>query len=167
MFGSLEEDSFLSQKVRIKKKFFNEEINLYHFFHHITKIYPVNIIVCNEFIFFLVKNEDFFNVKIFLTKLRALLKDKKILVIRSETTLIKLLFSFFPDTYIHDIALHIVESTAEILITIYFIIYEDRGIAVGRGGKYIKVINYIFENYIVLEESDKNPIKISCDIVNL
>ena len=167
MNSSLEENSFLSQKVRIKKKFFNKEINLYHFFHHITKIYPVNIIVSNEFIFFLVKNEDYFNVKRFLTKLRALLKEKKIIVIRSETTLIKLLFSFFPDTYIHDIALHIVESKAEILITIYFILYEDRGIAVGRGGKYIKVINYIFENYVILEEFDKNPIKISCEIINL
>ena len=87
MYGSLEEDSFLSQKVRIKKKFYNKEINLYHFFHQITKTYPENIIVSNEFIFFLVKNEDFFNVKRFLTKLRAILKDKKILVIRSETTL--------------------------------------------------------------------------------
>ena len=167
MYGSLEEDSFLSQKVRIKKKFFNEEINLYHFFHHITKIYPVNIIVCNEFIFFFVKNEDYFDTRRFLTKIRAKLRDKKILVIRSETTLIKLLFSFFPDTYIHDIAIHIVESTSEIQITIYFILYEDRGIAVGRGGKYIKLINYIFENYVVLEEFDKNPIKISCDIINL
>jgi len=167
MFGSLEEDSFLSQKVRIKKKFFNEEINLYHFFHHITKIYPVNIIVCDEFIFFFVKNEDYFNIKRFLIKIRAKLKNKKILFIRSETTLIKLLFSFFPDTYIHDIAIHIVESTAEILITIYFLLYEDRGIAVGRGGKYIKVINQIFEDYVVLEKFYKNPIKISCDTIHL
>ena len=166
MVRLLEEKSFLFQNVKIKKVFSNKEIHLHHFFNQTTKIFAENVIVRNQFIFFFVKNEDYFKAKRFLKKLRTLLTDKKVLIIRSETTLINLLFSFFPDTYIHDINLDVEENTRNRLIRVIFIFYEDRGIAVGRSGDYINVVNNIFENYITLERFE-NPLKIKCDIIDL
>ncbi|TFG24297.1 MAG: hypothetical protein EU529_04790 [Promethearchaeota archaeon] len=166
MDSLLEEKSFLTQKVKIKKKYSNKEIQLHHFFHQKTKIFPENVIIHNQFIFFFVKSEDYFKAKRLLKNLRTQLIDKKILIIRSETTLIKLLFSFFPDTYIHDITLSIVENTGKRLVKIIFLFYEDRGIAVGRSGDYINLVNKIFENYITLEKFNTS-IEIKCEIIEL
>ena len=161
-----EEKSFLTQKVKIKKKYSNKEITYHHFFHQKTNIYPDNVIILHQFIFFFVKSEDYFKAKRLLKTLRTQLIDKKILIIRSETTLIKLLFSFFPDTYIHDITLNNAENTGKRLVKIIFLFYEDRGIAIGRSGDYINIVNNIFENFITLEKFD-NQIEIKCDIVDL
>ncbi len=166
MDSLLEERSFLTQKVKIKKKYSNKEIQFHHFFHQNTKIFPENVIIHNQFIFFFVKSEDYFKAKRVLKTLRTQLIDKKILIIRSETTLIKLLFSFFPDTYIHDITLNVVENTGKRLVKIIFLFYEDRGIAIGRSGDYINVINYLFKKYIILEKFNTS-IEIKCEIIDL
>jgi len=76
-----------------------------------------------------------------------------------------LLFSLFPDTYIHDVLLGIKDDGAR-LITIFFYFYEDRGIAIGRNGTYIKIINRIFDEYVYLENYN-TPIEIKCDAINL
>ena len=87
------------------------------------------------------------------------------MIINSESTLLRLLFSLFPDTYIHDIIVNINENETRV-ITIIFYFYEDRGIAVGRKGGYIKIINQMFDNFIILEKNDM-PLKIKCEIANL
>ena len=89
---------------------------------------------------------------------------QKVLIIKSESTLIRLLFSLFPDTYIHDIIVDIKNGTR--LITILFYFFEDRGIAIGRNGTYIKIINRIFDEYVYLENYN-TPIEIKCDAINL
>ena len=86
------------------------------------------------------------------------------MIIKTESTLIRLLFSLFPDTYIHDIELNTDEYGRKV-ITIIFYFYEDRGIAVGRGGTYIKIINGIFDEYINLENSN-SLIKIRCIFID-
>lgn len=87
------------------------------------------------------------------------------MIIKSESSLIRLLFSLFPDTYIHDVIVDINESGTRV-ITILFYFYKDRGIAIGRNGTYIKIINRIFNDYIFLENYN-TPIEIKCDAINL
>ena len=163
--GFREEGFFLSEKIYIKKRFTNSEIFLYHYFYRKTNIYPENVIIIKNFIFFFVSNKDYFDAKISLNLMRKELK-KKILIIRKENNLIKLLFSFFPDPYIHDIKVGWNIYSKKRIINICFLSFEERGIAVGRSGEYIKSINEIFKKYIKLENSNI-PIKISCELVQL
>ena len=159
MITTINEKHFLTQKVIMKKKYTNKEIKLYHFFHEKTYIYPCHVISHRNFVFFFVKNSDYFKAK----KLRNSLRKGshyKILIIRAENTLIRLLFGLFPDTYIHDITIDS-NSTNKIVITLFFIFYKDRGIAIGRGGEYIIAVNEIFEKYIILKDFDI-PIQIQC-----
>ena len=91
---------------------------------------------------------------------------KIVILIRAENNLIKLLFGFFPDPYIHDIKIEINEKKIK-TITICFISFEERGIAIGRSGDYIKAVNEIFEKYIVLEKKEIPFSKIKCELVSL
>ena len=113
------------------------------------------------------KNEDYFKVKLSLRSIRKNLRDKKILIIRAEQILIKLLFSFFPDTYIHDIKLDFNEKNFEKIITLGFLSFEERGIAIGRNGDYIKSVNEIFQKHVEFEDSlhDGFKIKIQCEFI--
>lgn len=165
MISITESNSFFSKKVNIKKKFYNKELYLLQYFRQKTKIYPENVIVLRNFIFFFVKNENYFKAKRYLKAIRKQLRSK-ILIIRAENTLIKLLFSFFPDLYIHDIKLDIIEkNNGRTIINVCFLTYEERGIAIGRNGDYIKAINVIFEKYIT-SENDRFPILIKCEIID-
>jgi hypothetical protein len=97
MSNSLVDYLYFSQIVNIKKKFFNAELKFFKFFFEITKIVPVFVIIRNPFVFYFVKPRDFFMAKFFLRKLRYKLQGKKISIIRAETTLLRLVFSFFDD----------------------------------------------------------------------
>jgi len=112
-----------------------------------------------------VKNQDYFKAKLHLGSFRRNL-GSKVLIIRAEKTLIRLLFGFFPDLYIHDIVSRINKYTGTINVTIYFISFEERGIAIGRNGEYIKAVNNIFEKYITFEK-DIDSIKIKCEFFRL
>ena len=164
MISSFKVKTFLTQKLTIKKKFSNQEIKLYQFFFRITEIYPDNVLFLPPYIFFFIEPEYYFKAKRFLKSIRTKLLNKKVMIINSESTLLRLLFSLFPDTYIHDIIVNINENETRV-ITIIFYFYEDRGIAVGRKGNYIKVINQMFDNFINLEKNDM-PLKIKCEIAN-
>jgi len=113
---------FLSQKIRIKKKYNNKELKLYQYFYKKTKFFPEYIVVLNQFIFIFVNNAIYFEAKLYLNSIRKQL-EKKVVMIRAENTLIKLLFSFFPDPYIHDIKIEINEENGKKIktITIYFL----------------------------------------------
>ena len=172
MYSSLEEELFFSQKVIIQKKYTNLELKLLHFFHEKTKIYAENIIIIKNFILFFVRNDIYFKAKVFLSSLRKQFNSKKILIIRVENTLITLLFSFFPDPYINNVKLEINKKTGENLINLSFISFEERGIAIGRSGEYIKAVNEIFKNNVSFEkyatfEKYKIPLKIKCEFIPL
>ena len=156
---------FFSQIIKIKKKYSNTEFNLHQYLYKKSKVHPENIIVLNQFIFFFIKNEDYFKAKLFLNSIRKELQ-RKILLIRAENSLIKLLFGFFPDPYIHDIKIETNEKKIK-TIKICFISFEERGIAIGRSGDYIKAVNEIFERYIVFEKKEIPFSKIKCELVNL
>ena len=161
----IEDKTFFSQIIKIKKKYSNTEFNLHQYFYKKTKLHPENIIIINQFIFFFIKNEDYFKAKLFLNSIRKQL-EKKILLIRAENNLIKLLFGFFPDPYIHDIKIEINEKKIK-TITICFISFEERGIAIGRSGDYIKAVNEIFEKYIIFEKKEIPFSKIKCELVKI
>ncbi len=147
----------------MKKKYTNEEIKLHHFFKNKTNLYPENVLIRKGFVFFFVKTTEYFKSMKYLKSMRNELKDK-VIIIRAEKTLIKLVLSFFPDTYIHEITLE-KDSKGKIIINLYFIFYKDRGIAIGRRGEYIKLVNEIFKNDIELEYDVE--IEIRCNFFEL
>jgi hypothetical protein len=169
MSNSLVDYLYFSQIVNIKKKFFNAELKFFRFFFEITKIVPVFVIIRDPFVFYFVKPRDFFITKIFLRKLRYKLNGKKISIIPAETTLIRLVFSFFDDVYIHNVKL--IEKTNGTLIDVIFIFNKDRAVAVGNKGGYIKAVNYIFRNYIYFDNPfnnfEKDTVEIRCTKTNL
>lgn len=164
MYDLVVDDLFFYRKLKIRKKFSNEEIQLYQYFHSKTKLNAENIIVYRDFVFFFVKNNDYYKAKLFLKKFRREL-DKKVLMIRTERTLIKLLHGFFPDLCIHDILIEMDNLQREKVIKIYFLSFEDRGIAIGRNGNYIKAVNEIFKKFVILEKKGV-PLRIKCNVLN-
>ena len=125
MISSIADDLFFYQKLKFKKKYSNREIYLLQYFHKKTKMYPQNVLVIQNFIFYFVRNEDYFKAKLYLKNFRKDL-DKKILVIRDEKILIKLLFSFFPDPYIHDIKIEMNIYSGKKIITICFLSFKGK-----------------------------------------
>ncbi len=160
---------FFCQVVNVKKHFFNTELQLIKFFFEITKIFPACIIRINEFIFFFVKPSDYITAKLYVRKLRYLFKNKKILIVREESTLIRLVFSFFEDTYIHNVML--IENPKRDIIDVLFLFKKDRAVAVGIDGGYIKAVNYIFRNYISFNYPFNNiegsPVELRCSLTTL
>ena len=157
MITTIDEKLFFNQKVKLLNKFFNEHMTLYNFFYDLTKVYPENILIRKGYVFFFVKPTEYFKSKKFLKVLRAKLNNK-VVIIRAEKTLIKLILGFFPDTYVHEITLDM-DCTRKIFINLHFIFYEHRGIAIGRGGEYIKLVNEIFKKDIELEYDDDFEIR--------
>jgi hypothetical protein len=164
MLNSYKVKSFLTQKVKIKTKYSKDEFDLYNFFFKITNVYPDNVILMHPYVFFFAKNENYYKSKRKLNTIRKKLRNKKVMIVKTEPTLIRLLFSLFPDTYIHDVLLDIKEDGTR-LITILFYFYEDRGIAIGKKGSYIKAINRIFNEYFIFW-TNTSPIEIKCVAIN-
>ena len=160
---------FFSQIINIKKQFFNTELRLSKFFNEITGIFPVCVIRVKEFIFFFVKSGDYFAAKCYLRKLRHMMKSKKFLIICEEPTLIRLIFSFFEDTYIHNVML--IESPTGDIIDVLFLFNKDRAIAVGIDGSYIKAVNYVFRNYITFNypfnKIEGYPVELRCSLTTV
>jgi len=169
MYSSLAENFFFSQVIHIRKKFLNIELKFTQLFFEKTNIFPVSVILIDKFVFFFVKSEDCLMAKSHLKKLRHILKNRKILVIRAETTLIKLIFSFFDDIYIHNIQKN--ENPRRNIIDVLFLSNKDRAVAVGKKGKYIKTVNYLFKNYISFKnpvnKSGSIPLELRCSITSI
>lgn len=155
------------QKLTVKKIFSNEELLLYHFFHEITKKPPQNVIIVKEFVFFFLKNEDYFKAKAKLPYLRKKFQHRKIVIVREEDVLVNLVYGFFPDPYIHTVSIERNIYTGKTKIMVGFLSYEERGIAIGCNGNYIKAVNEIFERYVVFVNNDGNQVKIKCDVVKM
>ncbi|MFO7796487.1 MAG: hypothetical protein R6W84_10060, partial [Promethearchaeia archaeon] len=165
------EDLIFSKNVKVKKKFSNRELKLYNYFSYKTGgFFPDNIIVMNDFIFYFINPKYYFLLSEYIHGIRKDFNKNKVLFIRNEEKLIKLLFSFFPDTYIHDVHIKWMESKKNerkslegILISISFLSYEDRGIAIGRKGSYINTVNQLFRDYIYVQ-NEEFPIRIECEL---
>ena len=148
------------------RKYSNFELKLGKYFYNKTKgVYPEFIIVIGKFVFFFVKNESYFISKFYLDSMRREIKSKKVIIIRVENVFINLLFSFFPDLYIHDIKIEKDESSGVREISLYFLTYKERGIAIGRKGEYIKSLNELCQKFLVLENRI-TPLEIKCKTVD-
>lgn len=158
--------------VEIKNKISNNELRLIQFFYDLIEINPVNIVIYRDYIFYFVSQEDYFKAKHSIGKLRNkfVKYNKKILIIRAEKTLIKLIFTFFQDTYIHDIKLR-QDNPDRLIVLLEFLYEQDMIIAVGNRGSYIKTINAILDAYLSCRIGSnllkKIPIEIRCAITKL
>ncbi|MFX1378490.1 MAG: hypothetical protein ACFFA4_05305 [Promethearchaeota archaeon] len=162
MFYTIADDLILYQLVSFKKKYSNFELKLREYFFERTHgIYPDFVIVIRQFIFFFVKKQHYFNSKVYIDSMRRELENKKIIIIRIEKTLINMLFNFFPDLNIENVKIEFDNKSSKREISIYFLFFEERGIAIGRNGEYIRVINEIFERYVIFE-NENAPLKVKC-----
>lgn len=162
MFYTILNDLIFYQLLSFIKKFSNFELKLREYFALKTEgIYPEFIVVINQYIFFFVKKKHYFSSKMHLDSMRRQFNKRKILIIRIEKILINLLFSFFPDLNIDDIKIEVDNASGRREISVYFLLFEERGIAIGRNGDYIRAVNYIFENYVVFE-NNSIPLKVKC-----
>jgi len=162
-----DDNSFFNQRLHIKKIYTNREILLHHYFYERCKIYPKNIIIINNFVFFFIENQHYFDVKYFLSLMRRQMYHKKLLIIREEKTFLRLLYNFFPDPYVHDIKVNRNIYTGKKDIIVGFLSFVDRGIAIGCKGEYIKTVNILFKKHIVFDNDDGFPINIKCEVVRL
>lgn len=165
MLYTILDDLIFYQTLTFIRKYTNFELKLYDYFYNKTKIYPKNIIVINQFVFYFVDNEYYFEAKTHLNSIRFKF-CRKVALIRSENTLINLVHSFFPDIYIHDIKVEFNIYSGKREISVNFLTFEDRGIAIGRNGNYIKAVNKLLEKYIIFQNRGV-PIKISCKVMKL
>jgi hypothetical protein len=155
------EDLFYSMELDIRRLFSNYEIELYKYFYKKTRVFPQTIISIKNFIFFFVKNEDYFKAKSRIKYMKVINSNRKLMLIRSEKTIIRLIFAFFPDIYIHNIYFTIDDKTADIIMKVILLTELDRLIAIGgKNGTYIKSVNQIFNKYIY-------PLKIQCEVGSL
>lgn len=162
MFYTIAEDLIFYQLLSFHRKYTNFEIKLHNYFHAKTGgIYPEFIIILKQFIFFFVKNKHYFASKLHLDSMRRGMKSKKLIIIRTENVLINLLFSLFPDLYIHDIVLEANDTSNHREISIHFLTFKERGIAIGRGGEYIKCVNELFKHFIRFSNKEES-MEIKC-----
>ncbi len=165
-FYTILDDLYFYQILSFVRKYSNFELKLGKYFYNKTKgICPESIIVIDKFIFFFVKNESYFISKFYLDSIRREIKAKKVIIIRFEKVFINLLFSFFPDLYIHDIKIEKDVSSGMREISLYFLTYKERGIAIGRKGDYIKSLNELCQKFLVLENRI-SPLEIKCKTVD-
>jgi len=165
-------NSFISnllfyQKLIVKKIFSNEELLLFHFFHETTKTPPQNVIIVKEFVFFFLKNENYFDAKSKLPFLRKKFQHRKIVIVREEDVLVNLVYGLFPDPYIHTVSIEKNVHTGKTNVMVGFLSYEERGIAIGCKGNYIKAVNEIFERYVIFVSSKGFQVRIKCDVVKI
>lgn len=162
MFYTIADDLIFYQLVSFKKKYTNFELKLREYFFEKTQgIYPEFVVVIRQFIFFFVKKQHYFSSKVYLDSMRRELGNRKIIIIRIEKTLINILFSFFPDLNIENIKIEFGKQSSKREISIYFLFFEERGIAIGRNGDYIRAVNEIFENHVVFENQNA-PLIVKC-----
>ena len=161
------DDLLLYQKLDMKKTFSNKELLLFHFFYNITNIFPKNIIIVKDIMFFFLANENYFEAKMKLPYLRKKFQHRRIVLVREENILVNLIFGFFPDPYIHKLRIERNIYSGKIEIIVGFLSYEERGIAVGCNGDYIKAVNEIFDTQIKFGEYQGFPVRIKCEVVKM
>ena len=162
MFYTIADDLIFYQVLSFKKIYSNYELKLREYFYEKTEgIYPVFVIVIRQFIFFFVKNRDYFCSYSYIDSMRRELGSRKVIIIRIEKTLINMLFNFFPDLNIENVKVEFNNKSGKREISVYFLFFNERGIAIGREGEYIRAVNEIFEKYVVFENKN-TPLRVKC-----
>ncbi|MFX1503993.1 MAG: hypothetical protein ACFFDH_23730 [Promethearchaeota archaeon] len=162
MFYTIADDLILYQVFSFIKKYSNYELKLREYFYEKTQgIYPEFIVVIKQFIFFFVKKEYYFSAKVYLDSMRREITNRKIIIIRIERILINMLFNFFPDLNVDTVKIEHDCNSGKREISVYFLFFKERGIAIGRNGDYIRAVNEIFENYVVFGNRN-TPIRLKC-----
>jgi len=165
MFYTILDDLILYQHLSIKPpKYSNYELKLHNYFYEKTQVYPLYIIIIkienNDFIFFFVKQNNYFQAKANLNSIRNKIISRKVMIIRFDKILINLLFNLFPDLCIDDIEMEINNIKGKYEISLCFLkelnIYH---IAVGERGCYIKAVNELMNKYVTFNYS-KTPLTI-------
>ena len=167
MFYTMLHDLILYQRLSIKPgKYSNYELKLHKYFFNKTQIDPSYIILIKiehiDFIFFFVKQNQYFQARVYLNSIRSNIKNKKVIIIGRDQTLINLLFNLFPDLYIDDIRVQINNGKEKYEIFICFL--KDLNtyhIAVGEHGCYIKAINELMNRHIIFD-NNRTPLTIKC-----
>ncbi|MDX1797089.1 MAG: hypothetical protein R3255_00430 [Candidatus Lokiarchaeia archaeon] len=171
MFFTILDDFILYQQLTLKPlKYSNFELKLHNYFYYKTHVNPSYIILINiegnDFIFFFVKQDEYFQAKTFLNSIRNNIKHKKVMIIRFDNILINLIFNLFPDLCIDDIEIEINKLKGKYEVSIYFLrelnIYH---IAVGERGSYIKAVNELMEKYFTFNNC-YTPLTIKCRVTN-
>ncbi|MFX0002261.1 MAG: hypothetical protein ACFE9C_14135 [Candidatus Hodarchaeota archaeon] len=166
MFYTISDNLIFYQLISFRKKYSNYELKLREYFFEKTEgIYPEFVVIVGQFIFFFVRKQHYFSSKVYLDSMRREIGKKKIIIVRIEKTLINLLFSFFPDLNIENIKIEFDNKSSKRQISIYFLFFEERGIAIGRNGDYIKAVNEIFEKYVIFENQN-TPLIVKCKFKN-
>lgn len=153
------EDLLYTLELTIKQKITNLELKYFQFFLEMTDVHPKHVIIIEKYLFYFVAPRDHFKASKKIGKLRRTIKNYKVIIIRQERTIIKLLFGVFPDLYVHDVKPDFNNITGEVRMQVYFTSFEERKIAVGSKGDYIKAVNELFQRHII-------PIKVSCELVD-
>ncbi|MFX1417413.1 MAG: hypothetical protein ACFE9N_00690 [Promethearchaeota archaeon] len=162
MFYTIADDLIFYQVFSFVKKYTNYELKLREYFYEKTQgIYPEFIVVIRQFIFFFIKKEHYFNAKEYLDSMRRELINRKIIIIRIERILINMLFSFFPDLNIDTVKIENDYESGKREISVYFLFFKERGIAIGRNGDYIRAVNEIFEKYVKFVNKN-SPVRVKC-----
>ena len=166
MLYTILEDLIFYQIISFKRKFSNFEIKLSNYFFEKVGVCPRCVIIINPFIFFIINRDliTYYKVKKHIPFLRRQF-GKKIAIIRDQPSLIHLLYSLFPDIFIYNIEIEATNFSNERLISIKFLSYQDRAIAVGRNGEYIKAVNQLLKKHIIFQ-TNKAQIKIICKVAD-
>lgn len=155
MFYTMCLDLILYQELTIKpSKYSNYELKLHRYFYDKTQVDPSYIILIKiedfDFIFFFVKQDEYFHAKTFLNSIRNNIRAKKVMIIRFDNILINLIFNLFPDLCIDDIKIETNKLEGKYEVSICFLkdlnIYH---IAVGERGCYIKAVNKLIDKHVV------------------
>ncbi len=170
MFYTILDDLILYQLLTIKpSKYSNYELKLHKYFYDKTQVDPSYIIIVtiedDEFVFFFVNQDKYFQARSYLKPLRHRIINK-VSIIRLDNILLNLLFNLFPDLCIHDVRIEINNIKGKYEITICFL--KDLNtypIAVGRNGKYIKAVNGLFDKHINFYMNNV-PLTIKCKAVD-
>ncbi len=167
MFYTLLEDLIFYQKLVIKpSKYTNYELDLHKYFYYKTKIDPSFIIIVKieqiDFIFFFIRQRNYFEAKSYLNSIRNQIKHKKVMIIRLDYILINLIFNLFPDLCIDNVKIEINNVQGKYEIFIFFLKeLNTYHIAVGQNGGYIRAVNELFKKHIKLYSS-RTPLTIRC-----
>lgn len=170
MYNQLEQQTtlYLGQICEIERKFTNIELKISKIFYIITRIYFDAVISLPPYLFFFLKPDEYLRAKIFIKKLRNKF-DRKIRLIRfrnKEDSLLHLINALFSDVYIHDYSCYFDERKQMDTIVLKFITFEERGIAIGRNGEYIKTINHLLSNHIKYADRTKE-VRVKCILTEL
>jgi len=115
-------------------------------------IYPKDVVLINEYVFFIVRSEDYFRAKSLIRSVRRKLGNYKVQIIKAEKSFLRFLFNLFPDAYIHDINVKRNPIKEKTQIIFEFLSYEDRAISKLPNKEYFEIVSEFIKKYFGKED---------------